>query len=134
MINAWSPAAKRPPGQTVARLLLCAAAIAFAAAAADVQAERHTHFDPRSHTGLDRVITLCATEPGSRRFDQAWLNWLADNPQADVYGAVETVLSRAGTIRSMAIPGMTPAPQGRQPDPDAIADRMLSLAGKPRAR
>ena len=102
--------------------------------AASVQADRYNHFDPRAHTELDQVIALCATEPGSRRFDQAWLHWLAQNPHADVYGAVETVLSRAGTVRSMAIPGMRPAPGGKAPDQDAIADRMLSLAGKPRAR
>ena len=102
--------------------------------AVSAQADRYNHFDPRAHTDLDQVIALCATEPGSQRFDQAWLNWLAENPQADVYGAVETVLSRAGTLRSMAIPGMSPAPGGKTPDKGAIADRMLSLAGKPRAR
>jgi hypothetical protein len=98
------------------------------------QADAYNHFDPRAHSDLDHVVALCATEPGSERFDQAWLSWLAENPEADVYGAVETVVSRAGTVRSMAIPGMTPTPGGRKPDPDAIAERMLSLAAKPRAR
>ncbi len=102
--------------------------------AAGTQADPYNHFDPRGHTDLDQVIALCATEPGSQRFDQAWLAWLAQNPEADVYRAVETVVSRSGTVRSMAIPGMTPALQGQQPDRQAIADRMLSLAGKPRAR
>ena len=102
--------------------------------ALSTQADRYNHFDPRVHSDLDQVIALCATEPGSKRFDQAWLNWLAANPDADVYLAVETVVSRAGTVRSMAIPGMEPVPQGRRPDPEAITDRMLSLAGKPRAR
>ncbi len=97
-------------------------------------ADEYRHFDPRSHTSLDQVIALCATEPGSSRFDQAWLNWLADNPDADVYQAVDNVVSRAGTFRSMAIPGMSPAPRGEKPDPAALADRMLSLAGKARAR
>ena len=129
-----SQATERAPGLRAAKVILCAAMITFAAAAGDAQAERYNHFDPRSHTSLDQVIALCATKPGSQRFDQAWLSWLEQNPQADVYGAVETVLSRAGTLRSMAIPGMKPVPQGRQPDPGAIADRMLSLAGKPRAR
>jgi hypothetical protein len=110
------------------------ALMAFLFCAASVQADRYNHFDPRAHTDLDQVIALCATEPGSRRFDQAWLRWLTENPRADVYGAVETVLSRAGTVRSMAIPGISPAPGGRAPDQGAIADRMLSLAGKPRAR
>ena len=134
MSNTLFQAAGQPPWRRGARLMICAATIAFAAAAADAQAEGYNHFDPRSHTSLDQVIALCATKPGSQRFDQAWLLWLEENPQADVYGAVETVLSRAGTLRSMAMPGMKPTPQGRQPDPDAIADRMLSLAGKPRAR
>lgn len=106
-------------------LIVCTAAVA---------AERQNHFDPRAHTGLDQVVALCATEPGSWRFDQAWLSWLAANPDADVYRAVETVVSRAGTVRSMAVPGMKPTPRGHKPDPQAISDRMLSLAGKPRAR
>jgi hypothetical protein len=110
------------------------ALMGFLLCAVIAQADRYNHFDPRAHTDLDQVIALCATEPGSRRFDQAWLHWLAENPDADVYGAVETVLSRAGTVRSMAIPGMSPTPGGRAPDQDAIADRMLSLAGEPRAR
>lgn len=101
---------------------------------ATAQAEGYRHFDPRQHTALDHLVALAATEPGSQRFDRAWLAWLADNPQADVYQAVDTVVSRASTIRSMAIPGMTPTRRGAKPDPDAIADRMLSLAGKPRAR
>lgn len=108
------------------------ALLTFSAAAP--AADQYNHFDPRGHTDLDQVIALCATEPGSPRFDQVWLDWLASNPEADVYEAVETVISRAGTVRSMAIPGMAPAPRGARPDPQAIADRMLSLAGKPRAR
>ena len=99
-----------------------------------IQADDYRNFDPRAHTPLDQVITLCATEPGSPRFDQVWLNWLAENPTADVYGAVDTVVSRAGTVRSMAIPGMPATPRGAKPDPNAIASRMLSLAGKPQAR
>ena len=95
-----------------------------------------TQFDPRAHTPLDQVIVLCATEPGSARFDDAWLAWLAANPDADVEGAVRTVISRSGTFRSMAIPGMQPQPQTRaaKPDPAAITDRMLSLAKRPRER
>jgi hypothetical protein len=106
-------------------LVVCAAA---------AEAQRYNHFDPRAHTDLDQVVALCATEPGSQRFDQAWLSWLAANPEADVYRAVDTVVSRAGTVRSMAVPGMAPTPTGQKPDPEAIADRMLSLAGLPRAR
>ncbi len=91
-------------------------------------ARAETHFDPRAHTPLDQVIVLCATEPGSGRFDRAWLTWLENNPEADVAGAVRTVVSRAGTVRSMTMPGMEVKPRAPKPDPDAIADRMLSLA------
>lgn len=110
---------------------LCSVLLCLTVAA---RAEGYNHFDPRAHSNLDQVVALCAIEPGSQRFAQAWLNWLAENPQADVYRAVETVVSRAGTVRSIAVPGMQPRPRGRQPDPDAIAERMLSLAGKPTAR
>jgi hypothetical protein len=93
-----------------------------------------TQFDPRAHSDLDQVIMLCATDPGSARFDQAWLQWLDANPDADVDAAVGTVISRSGTIRSMAIPGMQPVPRGRRPDPDAVAERMLSLARRSQTR
>jgi hypothetical protein len=97
-------------------------------------AEAQTHFDPRAHTPLDQVVMLCATEPDSARFDSAWLAWLAENPDADVEGAVRTVVSRSGTLRSMAIPGMQVKPRPTRPDPEAIAERMLSLAKRSRSR
>ena len=93
-----------------------------------------THFDPRAHTPLDQVIALCATEPGSERFEHAWLTWLDQNPDADLAGAVKTVVSRSGTVRSMAIPGMQVKPRAPQPDPEAIAERMLSLAKRSQRR
>lgn len=108
-------------------LLLLLAATAPASAA-------ETRFDPRAHTPLDRVIALCATEPGSDRFADAWLTWLADNPDADVAGAVRTVVSRSGTVRSMAIPGMQVQPRAPQPDPEAITERMLGLAKRAQRR
>ena len=122
-----------PEGRQLLAIVMFLTSI-FLVQAELVQAEDYRNFDPRAHTPLDRVITLCATEPGSPRFDQTWLNWLAGNRAEDVYGAVDTVVSRAGTVRSMAIPGMPPAPRGAKPDPDAIVSRMLSLAGKPQAR
>ena len=88
-------------------------------------------FDTRAHTDLGQVIMLCATEPGSPRFASAWKDWLVRNPGADVAGAVETVVSRAGTVRSMAVPGMTPTARGQRPDPEAITELMFSLAGLP---
>ena len=88
-------------------------------------------FDTRAHTDLSQVIVLCATEPGSPRFQAAWRAWLEKNPGADVAGAVETVISRSGTVRSMAVPGITPTARGHRPDPEAIAAQMFSLAGLP---
>lgn len=85
-------------------------------------------FDPRSHSDLNGVIFLCATEPASPRFDAAWVDWLQANPDADVDGAIRTVVSRAGTVRSMAIPGMAPAKPGSRPDPEAVAGHMTALA------
>lgn len=89
-------------------------------------------FDPRNHGDLNGVIFLCATEPASPRFDAAWVDWLDANPDADVDGAISNVLSRAGTIRSMAIPGMAPARPGSRPDPAAIAEHMAALARRAR--
>ncbi|MEM8769165.1 MAG: hypothetical protein AAGE43_17100 [Pseudomonadota bacterium] len=92
-----------------------------------IQAE----FDTRAHTDLNPVIMLCATAPGSPRFQAAWQRWLKENPGADVAGAVETVISRSGTVRSMAVPGMTPTGSGHRVDHEAIAAQMFSLAGLP---
>ena len=88
-------------------------------------------FDPRAHTDLNQVILLCATEPGSPRFQAAWKDWLGENPHADVAGAVETVISRSATLRSMAVPAMAPTASGQRPDPEALAAQMFSLAGLP---
>lgn len=93
-------------------------------------AESAGHFDPRQFDRLNQVIILCATEPDSERFAATWRSWVEENPEADVHAAVNTVVSRAGTYRGMAIPGMEPVRHGRRPDPDAIADYMLSLVGK----
>ena len=120
---------------TVAACLsACLCAALLLAGSSQAQTAAPGHFDPRAHSSLDQVVMLCATEPGSDRFAHAWQQWLADNPDADVYAAVRSVISRSGTLRSMAVPGMVPAAEGRQPDPEAVSERMLSLAGKPRAR
>lgn len=87
-------------------------------------------FDTRAHGDLNQVIILCATEPASERFAATWQDWLERNPGADVYAAVDTVVSRAGTFRSMAIPGMEPVSQGKRPDAQVLTDHMLRLAEK----
>lgn len=91
------------------------------------------HFDPRDFDDLSQVIMLCATEPQSERFAATWQHWVEANPEADVNEAVREVVSRAGTFRGMAIPGMEPVRHGRRPDPAALADYMLSLAASLRS-
>jgi hypothetical protein len=92
----------------------------------------HAEFDTREHTDLGPVVMLCASEPESGRFDAAWMQWVRENPDADVSAAIRTVLSRAGTLRSMAMPGMRPRPVGERPDPDAIGERLAALARQAR--
>ncbi len=121
MNRIYRPARQQILGQILA-LLLCSAGINDAQAAA--------HFDPRNHDDLNQVIMLCATEPASERFAATWQHWVQENPEADVYAAVDAVISRAGTFRGMAIPGMEPVRHGQRPDPAALTDYMLSLVGK----
>ena len=89
-------------------------------------------FDPRSHDDLSTVIMLCAAAPESPGFDAAWINWVRANPTADTNAAIRAVLSRAGTLHSMAVPGMQPRQAGSRPDPKAVAERMRYLARKAR--
>ena len=91
-------------------------------------------FDPRAHSDLGPVITLCATEPESPRFKAAWIGWVRANPTADVDAAIRTVLSRAGTLRSMAVSGMAPDRVSARPEPETIAGRMRYLARKTSSR
>ena len=83
---------------------------------------------------LQKIVVLCATEPGSPRFDAAWTAWVRDNPDADLERTIDTVLSRAGTIRSMSVSGLEPKKPDRQPSTDVIADRMRALGTAARAR
>ena len=89
--------------------------------------EVRAEFDPRAHGDLNGVIMLCATEPGSPRFDAAWLAWVQENPEADFEGAITSVVTRAGTVRSMAVPGMAPARPTTRPDPGQVAEHMRRL-------
>ncbi len=122
----------KPQLRTAFTALCLAGLIAVQAFAQDDPASR---LDPRAHEDLGQVIMLCATEPASQRFAAAWLDWIERNPEVDVHAAVDTVVSRAGTFRSMAIPGMKPVSQSSRVDLRAVADHMLNLAGKsPAAR
>lgn len=91
-------------------------------------------FDTRTYDDLNGVIMLCATQPASARFDAAWVQWVRANPDADVASAVQTVVSRAATVRSMAVPGMEPVRPGSQPSAAAISERMTALARSATAR
>ncbi len=98
-----------------------------------VAAVAATGFDPRQHGDLNPVIVLCATDPGSAEFDQAWMRWVRANPTADLSAAIRTVISRAATLRSMAVPGMAPKPAGERPAPGAVEERMRYLARQARS-
>ena len=117
----------RPARQRILRQIL--GLLISSALMADAQTAEH--FDPRNFDDLSQVIMLCATEPASERFAVTWQHWVQENPEADLHEAVNTVISRAGTFRGMAIPGMEPVRHGRRPDPTALTDYMLSLVEKP---
>lgn len=85
------------------------------------------HADPATEA-LQRIVVLCATEPGSARFDQAWTAWVRNHPQADLEATIRSVTSRASTIRSMGLSGLEPTPPKRQPSPEAVAEHMRALA------
>lgn len=90
--------------------------------------------DPNPGTvGLQTVVVLCATRPGSAEFDAAWTAWVKAHPEADIQPAIQTVISRAGTMRSMSGPGMAPTQPTRQPTPGAISERMRWLANSARS-
>ena len=85
-------------------------------------------FDPRNHDNLADVITLCATAPDSWQFDSAWLSWLQANPEADLDAAIATVISRAGTVRSMTIAGLAPRLPASMPSKADLTRHMENLA------
>ena len=83
---------------------------------------------------LQKIVVLCATQPGSTAFDTAWIAWVKANPQADLDDTIRRVVSQAGTMRSMSGPGMAPTRPSRHPTPDAIAERMRWLASANRSQ
>lgn len=50
---------------------------------------------------LRGVVVLCATQPGSSAFTNAWAAWLREHPDADVETTISEVLRRANTTSSM---------------------------------
>ena len=51
---------------------------------------------------LQAIVVMCATEPHSVAFAQAWQAWVVDHPDADITSVVDDVVRRAATIRSFA--------------------------------
>jgi len=90
--------------------------------------------DPRGDAELQAIILLCATEPGSAKFDTKWTAWVRANPQVDLQEAVDTVVSRAGSIRSMMMPGIEPVRPTERPDREAVAAYMLRVGQAARLR
>jgi hypothetical protein len=84
--------------------------------------------DPRDDPALQQIVRLCATEPGSSRFDGAWTAWVADHPDADLEAVVASVVSRAFTLRSMAAAGLAPQRPGSAPNREQVAHHMRRLA------
>jgi len=83
-------------------------------------------------TDLQKIVILCATEPGSPRFDAAWTAWVRENPDADLDRTVRTVVSHAGTMRSMGSAGMEPTKPKRLPTTAEITRHMQDLAASAR--
>ena len=57
---------------------------------------------------LQQLIMLCASEPGSPRFDEAWVDWVRKNPEEDIADAVAQIIGRAQSLRSMSSGGTAP--------------------------
>ena len=51
---------------------------------------------------LQSIVVMCATEPHSVAFAQAWQTWVVDHPDADIVDVVDDVVRRAATMRSFA--------------------------------
>lgn len=77
---------------------------------------------------LQRLVMLCAVQPGSAEFDASWVAWVQQHPDADLKRTIDEVISRAGTVRSMSQAGIEPGAPARRPDSEAIAERMRHLA------
>ena len=77
---------------------------------------------------LQKVVALCATEPGSARFQQAWRDWVRANPQADIDATIRSVISQAGTLDSLGAAGRDPARTTSRPSSADLAHYMQSVA------
>ncbi len=75
---------------------------------------------------LQSIVVMCATEPHSVAFAQAWQTWVVDHPDADIADVVDDVVRRAATIRSFARGGgLSSSKQIRDGE---VHERMTQLA------
>ena len=81
---------------------------------------------------LQKVVALCATQPGSAQFQQAWSDWVRANPQADIEATVQSVISQAGTLDSMSAVARDPSRSTRRPSNAELTEYMQLLATRAR--
>jgi hypothetical protein len=101
---------------------------AFAATSSTAEASYRDHQTHSVGDELSGVVVLCATEPGSANFNEAWTRWLDNNPSADIDQAIDTVLGKARTIRSMTMGGIEPTAVPTRLTDNQIATHMRDLA------
>ena len=77
---------------------------------------------------LQQIAVLCATQPGSQQFEQAWSAWVAANPDADINRTIESVLSQAGTLQSLSAVARDPAL--KRPTRAELTEYMTLLASR----
>ena len=83
---------------------------------------------PGPMASLEPMAALCATEPASSRFNDAWFEWLRSYPNADVDEAIRRVVTKARTLRSLSLPGLAAAPVAHRMSDEDIAAHMQKLA------
>jgi hypothetical protein len=80
---------------------------------------------------LQGIVVLCATQPKSQAFTNAWTRWLRDHPNADVEVTINEVLRRANTTSSMtrgfAAPGSYHVPDRRIAEHMRVTARSIRL-------
>jgi hypothetical protein len=80
---------------------------------------------------LQGVVVLCATQPKSQAFTDAWTSWLREHPDADVEVTINEVVRRANSTSSMtrglAAPGSYHVPDRRISEHMRVTARSVRL-------
>ena len=81
--------------------LLCLAGLADATPAAQVNRPAGDAQASNTVENLDRIVALCAADPGSPELTAAWRRYVAQNfePGRDFSRTIEVVIDRASTRR-----------------------------------